>query len=131
MVYTIGQVERKLDNQIYKDCLYSGANGHDVTKTMYPDGDPERLPLEPSLKLRNHSPTGFSWGYGGSGPSQLALALLLDATGESETALSYYQEFKWDLVSGWPVDRTWSMWRSEIIKWLRIKSAESINIEKN
>jgi hypothetical protein len=30
-----------------------------------------------------HSPTGFEWGYGGSGPADLALALLLDALGEA------------------------------------------------
>ena len=33
-------------------------------------------PLDPRYDLRNHSPTGFAWGYGGSGPSQLALAIL-------------------------------------------------------
>ena len=34
----------------------------------------EPLPLR--LEVRNHSPTGFEWGYAGSGPSQLALAML-------------------------------------------------------
>jgi len=32
------------------------------------------VPLNPRLDLYNHSPTGFEWGYGGSGPAQLALA---------------------------------------------------------
>lgn len=32
--------------------------------------------LNPRLDLFNHSPTGFEWGYGGSGPAQLALAIL-------------------------------------------------------
>ena len=32
-----------------------------------------------SQDLYNHSPTGFNWGYGGSGPSQLALARLREA----------------------------------------------------
>lgn len=40
-----------------------------------------RTPLDPKLKLVNHSPTGFSWGYGGSGPAQLALAILADHFG--------------------------------------------------
>src|SRR5262245_1194599 len=35
--------------------------------------------LPARLDLRSHSPTGFEWGYGGSGPAQLALALLADA----------------------------------------------------
>ena len=33
-----------------------------------------------SLAVRNHSQMGFSRGYSGSGPAQLALALLLDGT---------------------------------------------------
>lgn len=30
--------------------------------------------LPPKNNLRNHSPNGFNWGYGGSGPAQLSLA---------------------------------------------------------
>ena len=55
----------------------------------------------PSQKLRNHSPNGFSWGYAGSGPSQLALAILLKYT-DKETALQYYQQFKFDTIAKWP-----------------------------
>jgi hypothetical protein len=39
-------------------------------------------PLPLRLDLFNHSPTGFSWGDGGSGPAQLAVALLADALGD-------------------------------------------------
>ena len=35
--------------------------------------------LNPRRDLVDHSPTGFEWGYGGSGPAQLALALASDA----------------------------------------------------
>lgn len=48
---------------------------------------------EKSLKLRNHSPTGFAWGYGGSGPAQLALAICLELFGK-DNALKMYQAFK-------------------------------------
>ena len=53
-------------------------------------------PFDPhhSQVLYNHSPDGFEWGYSGSGPAQLALALLLDATGDKIAALKYHQEFK-------------------------------------
>jgi len=34
------------------------------------------LPMR--LDLVNHSPSGFEWSYGGSGPAQLALTLLAD-----------------------------------------------------
>ena len=59
----------------------------------------ERLTPERSLELVNHSPSGFEWGYGGSGPAQLALALLLDYTGGEAFALNHYQAFKTEVVS--------------------------------
>ena len=59
----------------------------------------ERLTPERSLELVNHSPSGFEWGYGGSGPAQLALALLLDYTGDEAFALDHYQELKTEVVS--------------------------------
>src|SRR5687767_12302156 len=52
-----------------------------------------------SQALRNHSPDGFNWGYGGSGPAQLALALLLAADIADDIALRLYQDFKWEYVS--------------------------------
>lgn len=60
--------------------------------------------LPPRLDLRNHSPTGFQSGYNGSGPSQLALALLADAFGDDELAQDLYQEVKFKLVSRLPAD---------------------------
>lgn len=63
------------------------------------DHSRESLPLH--IEIRAHSPTGFSWGYGGSGPAQLALALLTDALGEPELAERHYQAFKWAYVSRW------------------------------
>jgi len=44
-------------------------------------------PLELRLDLFNHSPTGFEWGSGGSGPAQLALAILADHLGDDATAV--------------------------------------------
>lgn len=45
-------------------------------------------------------PDGAEWGYGGSGPAQLALALLADATGDDGQAQKSYQRFKWEVVAG-------------------------------
>jgi uncharacterized protein DUF6166 len=55
-----------------------------------------------SLKVRNHSPDGFAWGYGGSGPAQLALAILLAAGAAQNVAEAHYQDFKDAFVSRWP-----------------------------
>jgi hypothetical protein len=63
--------------------------------------DDRELSLERSQAVVNHSPTGFSWGYGGSGPAQLALALLLELTTE-EMALLWYQDVKWAIIAKLP-----------------------------
>lgn len=66
---------------------------------VYLDG--KRLDIGPSLKLANHSPSGFGWGYMGSGPSQLALAILLEIMPSNA---SWYQKFKTDFISKIPQD---------------------------
>src|SRR5437868_11106235 len=54
--------------------------------------------------LRNHSPAGAEWGYGGSGPAQLALALAADVLGDDERAQDVYQRLKFKLIGGLPRD---------------------------
>lgn len=55
-----------------------------------------------SQRIWNHSPTGFNWGYEGSGPAQLALALLLAAGVEPNRAVRLHQEFKRDCIARLP-----------------------------
>ena len=57
-------------------------------------------PLNPRHDLQNHSPNGFEWGYGGSGPAQLALAILADHLRNDQLALANYQPFKFEVVAG-------------------------------
>ena len=48
-----------------------------------------------------HSPTGIEWGYGGSGPADLARSILLALAGE-RAAGALYQQFKHDVVARVP-----------------------------
>lgn len=73
--------------------------GEISTRTVYLDG--QYLSPKKSQKIYNHSPDGFAWGYSGSGPAQLALAILLELT-DKETALRIHQEFKRQLIAGLP-----------------------------
>lgn len=57
-----------------------------------------------SQKLSNHSPDGFSWGYAGSGPAQLALAILLACSYDNQRALRYHQKFKAAFLQQLPRD---------------------------
>ena len=51
------------------------------------------VPLDERLELRQYSASGFEWGYEGSGPRQLALAILADHFGDGARALSQCQLF--------------------------------------
>ncbi len=49
-------------------------------------------PLDPRVDLRQHS-AGIEWGYEGSAPRQLALAILCDYFGDDARALQQYAMF--------------------------------------
>ena len=74
-------------------------SGNFETREVLINGKP--LDPGPSQKVWNHSPTGFNWGYEGSGPAQLALAILLEVT-DKGTALQCYQEFKHQVIAKLP-----------------------------
>lgn len=67
--------------------------------TVYRLAPPACGLLKPRLDLRNHSPSGMDWGYCGSGPAQLALAILADVLQDDDAALRCYQRFKFDIVA--------------------------------
>lgn len=81
------------------------ALGGDLTVGMV-----RELPLP--LEMRAHSPNGFSWGDGGSGPAQLALALLVDALGDRELAQQHCRSFERTCVEKWA--SAWSITADEI-----------------
>jgi hypothetical protein len=69
--------------------------------------------LDPRYDLRKHSPDGFEWGYGGSGPAQLALALCAECCISREQALDVYHEVKRTLVASWRQD-SWEITKEEL-----------------
>ena len=79
--------------------MYTGRRGPLGCVVWVIDGNGERKSLNPRRDLRNHSPTGFEWGYGGSGPAQLALAILAEHLGDNRAALNLYQDFKWACIA--------------------------------
>jgi uncharacterized protein DUF6166 len=95
--------------------VYRGRPPHTVVVVDPQPGEqiPIERPLPLRLDLRNHSPTGFSWGYGGSGPSQLALALLAHVCGD-EIARAHYQQFKLDVIARLPGEQPWELTEEHI-----------------
>ena len=78
----------------------SGTRERNGDVTISVDG--RRLDPGPSLQIRNHSPTGFEWGYSGSGPAQTSLAVLLDLGVSKEDAAKHYQDFKSEFIATQP-----------------------------
>jgi hypothetical protein len=94
------------------------------------DGVGKALPIGPSQLIANHADE-FGWGYLGSGPAQLAVALLAHHTGAtpldkrpdcntaSAIALKYYEMFKLDVVATF--GDQWTLTSAQIDGWLRAK----------
>jgi hypothetical protein len=110
----VGYSKRRL---LVKERIYEGIrhpNETDSAGESFVLVNGQTLPLAPSLKLRNHSPAGFNWGYGGSGPAQLALAILFDYYEDKEKALRLHQAFKFRVVAAWPQENGWTITGAEI-----------------
>lgn len=74
-----------------------GAGNPQVLKKV---DDLASLALPPRFDLARHA-DGLNWAYSGSGPRQLAVALLADVLGD-EFALELSQRFKQDVVARLP-----------------------------
>lgn len=70
--------------------IYKGFNERTDRGGFLVTKDGQALKADKSQKVSNHSPDGFNWGYGGSGPAQLALALLLEEV-DTDTVKQLYQ----------------------------------------
>lgn len=98
-----------------KQNVYTGKNVRDYH--VYKNG--EVFDPAPSLKIRNHSPTGFAWGYWGSGPAQLSLAILLEEF-NAEVAQRHYQTFKEKVVGNLPNKDgdEWTLTSDQVYAWM-------------
>lgn len=112
-----------LNNKIYEAVPSAGYAGDDKSGNVLvrDPGEGEAHDLNPRLDLRNHSPTGFAWGYGGSGPAQLALAILADVLLETDAgdtlAIRYHHDFKFDVIA-WLPNGEWTISAEFVRGWL-------------
>jgi hypothetical protein len=74
-----------------------------------------------------HSPTGFNWGYAGSGPAELARCLLIDYLGTERVSGGLYQEFKARMIASLAQDRGWEITAAQIDRFLASPAAQAIS----
>ena len=115
----------------YRSHWTADAGGEGVLVIDQVDGHDQARPLR---HWPLHSPTGFQWGFGGSGPADLALAILLDYFGEWPTqeqmaagesrAWALHQHFKWALIAG--LADGWEISALDIQAWLQTETARLV-----
>lgn len=90
--------------------VYKGRrlNGRAVVTEFDPLRDEIPHALEPALLVRDYGSTGFAWGEDSPGAMQLALAILMDATGNGDTAIRYAFAFRKSFLDGIEGDQ-WEM----------------------
>jgi hypothetical protein len=71
----------------------------DAGCTVVVEEDGEFTGLDYRQDLHDYS-SDIDWGYGGSGPTQLALALAADVLGDDDKAQAVYQRLKARLICG-------------------------------
>lgn len=84
-----------------------------------PFGVQHEEPISWRLDEKNHSPTGLEWGYGGSGPAQLAYCLLRECGLTKPQANKLYQQFKADVVAQMNHGGGFEITKEQILEWVK------------
>ena len=96
------------------DRILTKIKGQASSRRVWINGK-ELLPAA-SQRVWNHSPDGFSWGYAGSGPAQLALAIVMELVDE-DTAKAFHQKFKFDILAPLHIERDFDI-EIDINEWV-------------
>jgi hypothetical protein len=99
--------ERPDPEQVRYEGHYDSARDVCYVEVFKPGKSP--YPMQERQDIVNHSPTGIAWGYGGSGPAQCALAILIDYLSDEERARALYQSFKFKVVARFPTNSEWRL----------------------
>src|SRR5438552_332483 len=92
---------------------YTGTRAPDGCLVTVHEDNGVMRELDLRLDLRAHSATGFEWGYAGSGPAQLSLALAADVLGDDDQAQDVYQQLKFKVIGSLPHDQ-WTLTEDQL-----------------
>ena len=113
--YMFDHNPKKVEGVLNRNSLIEFRRWKDGSPHVFIDG--AEIQPECSLRVKDHGASGFEWGYGGPGPSQLALALMLEAGLSDKEALKRYQRFKLEYIVrlGWEG----KIWGLDAHQWLK------------
>ena len=97
-----------------------------MVRYKHDDGDSMTTPLDARNDIINHSPDGFEWGYAGSGPAQLALAIIADLLRNPECLkrLNETIDKSWHLTAEAWASRLHQQFKAALIAWIQTDTWE-------
>ena len=98
--------------------IHTNPDHGDLYEVVVEEPGQRSYALPRRTEVINHSPTGFCWGYNGSGPAQLALALLIDYTHSEDFAKRWYQQFKSAVIAKLNMRSGWEIPATQITEWI-------------
>ena len=109
-----------------KSNVYEGVSQGEMAWKVLKNGD--LFDPKPSLAVNNHSPDGFSWGYAGSGPAQLALAILMEEF-SLDFARENYNAFMRDVICGLDMGNAFTLTSDRVRGWVdsHMESQEAVS----
>ena len=101
----------------------------DFTEDIVCRRDEDGIYTNVPRRIVRHSPDGFEWGYGGSGPADFALNILSIFVGQKEAQRNgLHQDFKWEFISPLP-EAGGTIPREAILRWIEAKKAATPTVE--
>ncbi|MDP9440479.1 MAG: hypothetical protein M3P49_17360 [Actinomycetota bacterium] len=107
-----------------------GGRGQRVVEVVGEDGI-----IRPLFHVAKHSPTGFAWGFSGSGPADLALSILADVLHERPRAVDlkvgrslasqHYQDLKREVVAPLDGDAPFALRAKDVEAWLCARGVDA------
>lgn len=116
----LGLTKKELKRAQKEDVKPVGLEG-DIFLTRNVRGEPV---TNVSQRIVKHSPDGFEWGYGGSGPADLALNILCLLLPKRK-AFRLYQDFKREFIAPMP-KKGGLIKKEDIFNWIEKKEGEQI-----
>jgi len=99
----------------YTTKTYYGFHDGNSASVFVSNAGQKMMPLALRLDIVNHSPTGFAWGYSGSGAAQLAVAILADWMSCDHAARALHQRFKAAATARLP-EKHWSLTDNDLVR---------------
>jgi hypothetical protein len=86
--------------------------------------------IDPLEDLVEEGAKGFNWGYGGTGPANLALCIVKDFFGKEAPQVQFYHDLKWNVIAGLKQGQSFQITSEDLNKWWEDFLQRNRDVEK-